>query len=444
VRPPAGRPDQDRPALLLLGAAGSVPFLRDLTARAVAAARQRGMRIHLTDQAAALRAAPWLSGTVDDLSAVDYERPADCVAWARQRGAAGERFDVVLGLREYAQVAAAEVAAALGAPGNPPSSVRRVRTKDLCRAALAEAGFRQPAFRVCADVAAATAFLRASRGPWIVKPRDAMGSMGVTKVADPAELPAAVAAMTGSAPFLVEEYVTGHEYSVEGIFRDGHPQVLAVTDKEILPPPSFVEVGHALPATVPGRALTEITREVTAALTQLELCSGIFHVEIWLTEQGVVMGEVHVRTGGDWIHLLLAEAIPGLDMYGLVYDDALGRERSQGALTPSGAAAVRFLSPPPGRLIRVDGFGQVANHPAVVRAELSARPGMTIKTIKESFDRVGAVVVRAATAPQAQDLARRLAASVQFIMAPDGLPDDAPGTHAAPWPAEAPAVRPDR
>jgi hypothetical protein len=44
---------------------------------------------------------------------------------------------------------------------------------------------------------------------------------------------------------------------------------------------------------------------------------------------------------------------------------------------------------------------------------------MTIKAIRESFDRVGAVVVRAAMAPQARDLARRLAASVRFVMTDD-------------------------
>ena len=154
-----------RPGLLLLGGCGASPLLRDLARRAVAAAHVRGMRIHLTDTEEALHAVPDLRDQVDAVSAVDFERPQECVAFAHERAAAGEHFDVVLGLREYAQVATAEVAAALGVPGNPPDAIRTIRAKDACRSALAAAGFRQPAFRLCTDYSQALRFIESSPGP---------------------------------------------------------------------------------------------------------------------------------------------------------------------------------------------------------------------------------------------------------------------------------------
>jgi hypothetical protein len=85
-----------RPGLLVLGGAGATPVLRDLTRRAVAAAGARGMRVHLTDTAEGLRAVPEVHELADTVSAVDFERPRECVAFARERSAVGERFEAFL------------------------------------------------------------------------------------------------------------------------------------------------------------------------------------------------------------------------------------------------------------------------------------------------------------------------------------------------------------
>ncbi|MFE3882264.1 hypothetical protein ACFXPQ_04970 [Streptomyces lydicus] len=73
----------------------------------------------------------------------------------------------------------------------------------------------------------------------------------------------------------------------------------------------------------------------------------------WLAEEwvegaklhlgGVVLGEVHVRPGGDWLHRLL-HTVPGLELFGLLYDDLLGRRVPQD-LSQGRAAVVRFLAP---------------------------------------------------------------------------------------------------
>ncbi|MEU9119082.1 ATP-grasp domain-containing protein [Streptomyces sp. NPDC048506] len=408
-----------RPGLLLVGGAGPVSLSEAVAAQALAQAGAHGLHTHLTNQAEALKAAPALSELADAASTVDFTEPGVSAGWARDRVTAGESFDVVLGVREYAQVAVAETAAALGLPGNPPEAVRTVRVKDDCRAVLAAAGFRQPAFRVCSGAEEAADFLRASGGPWIVKPRDAMGSLGVSRVTGPGELDAALDALPdSSAPFLVEEFVEGPEYSVEGLFLDGQPRVLAVTAKEVMAPPLFVELGHVMPAVLPDEARTEMEQQVVAALRHLGLRFGVFHVELWLTPDGVVLGEVHVRIGGDWIHLLLEHVIEGLDLFGRVCDDALGRPAATGPLTPTRGAAVRFLVAPQGRLERIDGWQQVVDHPAVLHAELDVRPGDLIGPVRDSGSRSAVIVVGADTADEARRIAGELASAVHFTVSP--------------------------
>ncbi|WP_329269240.1 ATP-grasp domain-containing protein [Streptomyces sp. NBC_01451] len=395
-------------SLLFWGGSAPMDLGRDVGTRLLrqAAAREVGTQVTVE-----FPDTPELSALAGSLHRTEVEDPAAAAAWAR-----GQRFDVVLGVREQVQVALAEVARAVGAPGNPPAAVRTVREKDRCRQALREAGLPQPEFRLCEDLAAARAFLSGTTGPWIVKPRDASGSLGVSMVGEPGELAAAVAALPSRAEFVVEQFVEGPEYSVEGVFLRGEPRVLAVTEKKLLPPPNFVEAGHVLPADLPAELQTRFERAVTTALKALDLRFGIFHVELWSTADGPVLGEIHVRNGGDWIHLMLEYAIPGLELFGLVIDDALGRDTGSCVRTPSRAAAVRFLAPPPGRVSRVLGWDTVLEHPSVLRASLTVGPGDTVGEIRESYDRGGYIVVGAETPRQASELADRLAAQVHIVV----------------------------
>ncbi|GAA2047409.1 hypothetical protein GCM10009839_60670 [Catenulispora yoronensis] len=417
----------DPPTLLFVGGARAVPISTAMVGEALDQARALGIRTHVVNQAAVLAATPQISAAADAVSAVDFTQPDQTVAWARDREAEGERFDAVFALQEMAQVSVAEVADALGVAGNPPDAVRRIRTKDQCRIALAAAGFPQPAVRLCADADAAEEFLAESAGPWVVKPRDAMGSIGVSLVRGAADLPAAIEALPSDAPFLVEEFVEGPEYSVEGVFLNGEPRVLAITAKEKAPPPFFVEVGHVLPAELPENERHEIVAHVCAALSTLELRAGAFHVELWRTVDGIVLGEVHGRFGGDWIHTMLQYAVPGLDVFGLVFDDLLGRnDGAQRALKPTRGAAVRYLIPPPGRVTAVEGWDDLLAHPAVLHAQLLIGPGDDIKPLRQSSDRVGFVVVGADDATLARKLADELVETVRFVVQ-DAAADRLPG-----------------
>jgi biotin carboxylase len=393
-------------SLLFWGGSAPIDLGRDVGTRLL---RQAATREVGTEVTVEFPDTPELAALAGALHRVEVEDPAAAVAWAR-----GRRFDLVLGVREQVQIALAEVAQAVGAPGNPPAAVRTVRDKDRCRHALREAGLPQPEFRLCADLAEAQQFLRDTTGPWIVKPRDASGSLGVRKVCEPGELAAAVAALPGHAAFVVEQFVEGPEYSVEGVFLRGEPRVLAVTEKKLMPPPHFVEAGHVLPADLPSGLREEFEQAVTTALKALGLRFGIFHVELWSTADGPVLGEVHVRNGGDWIHLMLEYTIPGLELFGLVMDDALGVDTDSYVLTPSRAAAIRFLAPPPGRVSRVSGWDEVMSHPAVLRADLTVRQGDVVGDVRESYDRGGYIVVGAESSAQAAELVDLLASRVRF------------------------------
>jgi hypothetical protein len=67
----------------------------------------------------------------------------------------------------------------------------------------------------------------------------------------------------------------------------------------------------------------------------------------------------------------------------------------------------------------VEGWEDVVTHPAVLYAELAVGVGDVIHPLQRSSDRVGLVVVGAATSAQAQQLALELSSAVRFTMDPD-------------------------
>ncbi|WP_067537913.1 ATP-grasp domain-containing protein [Nocardia crassostreae] len=406
-----------KPTLLLVGGARELRFSVDQAEAALAQAAARGIRTLVTSPV--LAATPSIVAAADETAAMGFTDPEATAHWARRRVAAGEPITAVLALLEMAQVTAADTAAAIGVPGNPPEAIRRIRTKDACRAALAAAGFAQPAVRLCASAADAAEFLREHPGPCIVKPRDDMGSTGVSWISSAADLPAAMALLPGPGAFLVEEFVSGPEFSVEGIFQGGRPVVLAITAKETVPPPYFVEIAHTMPADLPETRYREIRETVSAALLTVGLRVGAFHVEVWLTPSGVVLGEVHARFGGDRIHTMLEYTIPGIELFGLIIDDMLGRPPASGPLEPTRGAAVRYLTPPPGTVVAIEGWEEIRAHPAVLHAELMIEPGAAIRPLRNSLDRVAMIVFGAETSARARELAAELAASVRFVTVAD-------------------------
>jgi formate-dependent phosphoribosylglycinamide formyltransferase (GAR transformylase) len=392
-----------RRSVLLVGGADPVPASRDIAGDALHQARSRGLRTQVINRRDLLALSPGLFLAADQTSGVDPDDPADCLRWVEDRVAAGGRFDVVFGLRDSVLASVAAISTALGLPGNSPESVRRSQRRDECRATLATAGLPQPRFRACAGIADAEAFLAEVPGPWVVMP---LAGRGKRLVREPAALPRAVAALPDPGGFLVEEFVDGRELYVEGVFANGVPHVLAVSEAET---DGFVELARSLPADLPAGTLAEIldlTRRATAALG---LRHGVCHVRLWLTAGGIVVGEVHPRPGDHWTHRLLAHAIPGLEMFGLVYDDQL-TGAANGWLAPVRAAASRYLTPPPGRLVAVHGWDALLAHPCVLHAELFVRPGEKIPPTGPA----GVVLVGANTRTTARNLATNLATSVRF------------------------------
>ncbi|MCR4923925.1 MAG: ATP-grasp domain-containing protein [Lachnospiraceae bacterium] len=182
--------------------------------------------------------------------------------------------------------------------------------------------------------------------PLIVKPLDRSGSRGITKVYNDKDLIPAIANAKKHGfikAALVEEFLTGEEYSVEFISWKGHHHFLALTKKYTTGSPHFIEKAHLEPATIDPNTLNTIKKVITHALTGLGIQNGASHSEIKITDSGKIgIVEIGGRMGGDFIGSDLVELSTGFDFVNAVIDVALGQE-PQVELLKDRAAGVRFV-----------------------------------------------------------------------------------------------------
>lgn len=279
-------------------------------------------------------------------------------------------------------IAAARLAETLGVRGLGATAARNCRDKQRSREIITAAGLAQP--RVCVvrtlgEAARAASWLGY---PVVLKPRGMGASMGVVKVTEPEELPAAFAVTnraryTGPTEFedgiLVEELVTGPEISVDAVSAGGEYRPFCVARKQLGHPPSFEEVGHLVDAADPLTGEQELLRVLMAAHAALGIADGVTHTELRLSARGPVIIEVNGRLGGDLIPYLGLLAT-GVDPGRVAADVALGARPD---LEPSRArcAGIRFLYPPADCRVLDVSLQAAQAVPGVLDARAMAAPG---------------------------------------------------------------------
>ena len=237
------------------------------------------------------------------------------------------------------------VADSLGLPGNTLGSSAKSTNKFLMRQAFEVNGDPIPGYMLVKnDVDLKMLKLQY---PVIVKPTDRSGSRGICKLESIIGLKEAVDHARSEGfenKVLIEEFIDGKEYSVEGISFNGEHHILAVTLKYTTGAPQFIETGHMEPAPIDHTTYKKICGVVTHALSTLEIENSASHSEIKIDSNGnIYIIEIGARMGGDCIGSDLVRYSTGIDYVKAVIQVACGIEPD---LEPTGRTMpveVRFL-----------------------------------------------------------------------------------------------------
>jgi biotin carboxylase len=154
--------------------------------------------------------------------------------------------------------------------------------------------------------------------PCVLKPRYGFNSRSAVLVNDRMQLRSAYDEQFKSysalekqdrtnSDFVVEDFISGTEHTVESLLRDGAPLFHLISDKLPMKSPYFVEIGDRMPSRLSASQQRACIDATERALDCLAIRNGWTHTEIKISNLGAVVIECAARMGGGYFETLYRE-----------------------------------------------------------------------------------------------------------------------------------------
>jgi biotin carboxylase len=306
---------------------------------------------------------------------------------------------------------AARVAAALGLPGNSVESAAASANKFETRTRLTAAELRVPWFtRVpLARARAVNPAAAQIRFPCVVKPLGLSGSRGVIRADSDSQLASAVdrvarllertdvrAIRSGlEEDILIEGFVEGREFAIEGVLTGGRLRVFAIFDKpDPLDGPFFEETIYITPSALSPEVQGDIASEVQRAAVALGLTHGPVHAECRVGPAGVVILEVAARPIGGLCSRVLRFAPNAAPLEEVLLRHALGEDVSVYTRETQASGVMMIPIPTRGMYRRVDGEAAARGVELVEDVRITAKPDQLMEPLPEGASYLGFIFAR--------------------------------------------------
>lgn len=219
-------------------------------------------------------------------------------------------------------VSASYVQMRMGLPSfGPYESVCILQNKDRFRAFLAEHGFNVPKAKGYTKVEEAIADAATWEYPIIVKPTDAAGSKGVTRVDEPSQLKAAVEYAFGkslSGHIIIEDFIEkqGCSSDTDSFSENGKLKFVSFCAQrfDINATNPYTPAAYSWPSTFSKEQEAYLTSEIQRLITLLDMKTNIYNIETRVDTNGKpYIMELTPRGGGNRLCEMLRYAT-GVDM----------------------------------------------------------------------------------------------------------------------------------
>ena len=291
----------------------------------------------------------------------------------------------------------------LQVPGIDPGVVMKLRAKDQMRLAMREAGLNVPRFFLIRNASELSSTLQELGVPAVCKPIDAAGSVHVKKVNDlPEAEVAANRILEGrdvlwghrlANAMLLEEYIAGKEYSVEGVVQIDQIQFFSVTEKFVADEREFIEIGHVVNVPIDSCLKQKIESYLSAVIKVLGARHCPFHAELRITAEGQpVLMEIAARLAGDRIGDLINIA-RDVNYYDAILAAYLGQHFEMPVLGNSYAGIRFFYRPEIESYSKIKGLEELGRLP-IVELHFYYESDQPIPAFPKPLGRLGHVVMK--------------------------------------------------
>jgi biotin carboxylase len=338
-------------------------------------------------------------------------------------------------------VIAAIVASELGLPGHPLPAAAASRNKLLTRERFRDSDLLVPWFFPTSTKADAAALASMVSYPCVIKPLTLSASRGVMRADDPASFVGAFerlrALMTSYEvraertadegaldTILVEGFIEGWEFALEGIMQHGALNALALFDKpDPLDGPFFEETIYVTPSSAPEPMQWDIVGAVSRAAAALGLRHGPVHAECRVNDRGVFVLEVAARPIGG----LCAKSLrfqkegkgPKVPLEELLLRHALGESPDSWRREADASGVMMIPIPQRGVFRGAAGVDEAKAVPGIDDVRITAKPDQVLVPLPEGASYLGFIFAHAASAEEAERALRDAHARLRFTIDPE-------------------------
>ncbi len=328
---------------------------------------------------------------------------------------------------DIAMPVVAELGERLALPALSAEAAALYTDKSLMRAFCDKHGIGSAAYAVCETEEEAVAFLDGLGKSAIIKPLNSNASHGVFTLHTSDDVRRHFAESLSfsrpSSSVLVEQFIEGTEFTVDGIKTPYAHYTLAVSEKRHFAHneniASDLYFTHRNPRF--DYDLLRATNDAFVMASPLEF--GFTHAEYKFEDGAFKLIEIGARGGGNMISSVITQYLSGYDTYRYLIDASLGQATDEDfSIRPeyeSRAAILKFFHTPQGggTVARMEGLDYLQNEPAIKEFQLNFAVGDHIEDAKSDSARIGFYIACAETSEQLDAIVRTVDERFRIVLA---------------------------
>ncbi|NLN75950.1 MAG: ATP-grasp domain-containing protein [Armatimonadetes bacterium] len=218
-----------------------------------------------------------------------------------------ERIDGIISpCTDVSVPTAAYVSERMGLVGPPYESTTILCDKAAFRDFLTSQGLPCPrAYKINRDTQLSIEI--SANQKWIIKPDKSSGSKGIFVLESASDFVQRLPQTLSFSPTgcgVIEEYISGHQGTCEGILRDGKLLVTLITDRQTMPLPYVATCGHNVPSSLSELQKSRLLDRLNQVFSILKITDGPFDCDFVATKDDVYLIEMTPRMGGNSLNTL--------------------------------------------------------------------------------------------------------------------------------------------
>ncbi|MDP2643295.1 MAG: ATP-grasp domain-containing protein [Candidatus Peregrinibacteria bacterium] len=360
-----------------------------------------------------------------------------------------EKFDAVtIKTSEWLTPLVALLGKQYGCIGNEPIVAFNCRSKYHMRQILEKGGVPIPKFKLCKNYEELINGIREIKTPCVAKPVGGNASYGTFMIRNDEDIKNLKENYENSIKFLkekaidgdvfafnkeemdligvndhvnmitdylVEEYMDGHEISIDSFVQDGKITMMGVEDQIRMTYPYFMQLAARLPYIYKEGEKEVIQKLLEDTMKAMNIKNSATHTEIMFTSKGPKIVEIGCRIGGDDLH----ETILEVTGYNLMYESimiALGIHREYDVKNNCHAMLKYIMPEKNGTIKSIQIPEELKNNKNIFNIDTIMTIGDKVGTPPERFDYIGYISGKGKTPQEAEENVNKAIAKIKIII----------------------------